>query len=134
MHTGHSQLQFDAKKLSRQIERLNVPADMKVLLATLLEKTVVIGGKIINVGVRIMAFIFDLAKAYPGITFGIIVALVLSFLVNSIPVIGPILTPILTPILLIIGITYGAINDFTNADIKMRLNVISEQIKAAGIQ
>lgn len=125
--------QFDRSMLNRRIERLNISADTKVILSSLIDTTIEVGGKLLNVGARIVAFVFDLAKAYPGVAFGVVAALVLAFLISSIPLIGPILSPILTPLLLIVGIGLGALNDLTDGAMRRRLAGLETQFKAAGL-
>lgn len=125
--------QIDRSVLNRRIERLNISADMKVILSSLIDTTIEVGGKLLNVGARVIAFTFDLAKAYPGVAFGVVAALVLSFLISSIPVIGPLLTPFLTPVLLIVGIGLGALNDLTDGAMRQRLAGLESQFKAAGL-
>lgn len=124
---------IDRAAINRRIERLEVSADMKSLLAALVDKTVVIGGKLIDLGARIVAFVFELAKAYPGVAFGVVAALVLSYLISSIPVVGPVLSPVLTPLLLIVGISLGALDDLTDGGMRHRLQGLSDQLRASGV-
>lgn len=119
--------------IERRIENLDVSADVKALLSSLCGKTIEVGGKIIDVGARIIAFILELAKAYPGVAFGVVAALVLSYLISMIPVIGPLLSPILTPLLLIVGVSLGALDDLTDGGMRIRLQGLQSQLKAAGI-
>lgn len=126
-------LRIDRAAINRRIERLNVSADMKVILSSMVNATIEIGGKLIDLGARVIAFIFELAKAYPGVAFGIVAALVLSFLISSIPVIGPLLSPFLTPLLLIIGVSLGALDDLTDGGMRVRLSGLEAQLKSAGI-
>jgi hypothetical protein len=128
-----SALRIDRAAINRRIERLNVSADMKVILSSMVDTTIEIGGKLIDLGARVIAFIFELAKAYPGVAFGIVAALVLSFLISSIPVIGPLLSPFLTPLLLIIGVSLGALDDLTDGGMRVRLSGLQAQLKSAGI-
>ncbi len=126
-------LRIDRATINRRIERLNVSADMKVILSSLVDTTIEVGGKLIDIGARVIAFVFELAKAYPGIAFGVVAALVLSFLISSIPIVGPLLSPFLTPLLLIIGMGLGALNDLTDGGMRARLSGLELQLKSAGI-
>ena len=126
-------LRVDRATINRRIERLNVSADMKVILSSLVDTTIEIGGKLVDIGARVIAFVFELAKAYPGVAFGVVAALVLSFLISAIPVIGPLLSSFLTPLLLIIGIGLGALDDLTDGEMRARLSGLQAQLKAAGI-
>ena len=119
---SHALPMVNKAALKRKIERLDAPADIKLLLDNLLDTTLVVGGKIVQIGSRILYFILDFAKSHPGIALGVIVALVLAFLINSIPVFGPALSPILTPLLLIVGIGMGALNDLSDSSMKLKLS------------
>lgn len=126
-------LRIDKAMINRRIERLEISADMKVLLSSLAETTIVVGGKLVDLGARVMAFVFELAKAYPGVAFGVVAALVLSYLVSSIPVVGPVLSPVLTPLLLIVGISLGALDDLTDGGMRHRLRGLGDQLRASGV-
>lgn len=126
-------LRIDRAQINRRIERLDISADLKVVLSSMLDTTIVASGKVVDLGARIVAFVFELAKAYPGIAFGVIAALVLSYLVSSIPFVGPVLSPFLTPLLLIVGIGLGALNDLTDGGMRAKLAGLQSQLNAAGI-
>lgn len=126
-------LRIDRADLLRRIERLDVSADMKSLLSHLATVTIEVGGTLVDLGARVMAFIFDLAKAYPGVAFGVVAALVIGFLINAIPVVGPVLSPILTPLLLIVGVTLGALDDLTSGGMRVRLEGLRDQLAARGL-
>lgn len=124
---------LDRAAINRRIDRLDVSADMKSALSRLVEATIVVAGKLVDIGARVMAFVFELAKAYPGIAFGAVVALVLSYLISSIPVVGPVLSPVLTPLLLIVGISLGALDDLTDGGMRARLANLQTQLRQAGV-
>lgn len=123
---------IDKAALKRRIERLAVSADIKLLLDNLLEITHTVGGKIVQVGAKVVGFIFDFAKAYPGVALGVAAALVISFLINSIPLLGPVLAPILTPLLLIVGIGLGALNDMTDSSMRLSLGGMEAAFRELG--
>ena len=128
-----SALRSDRVAINRRIERLEASADMKAILASLVDTTIVVGGKLIDLGARVLAFVFELARAYPGMAFGVVAALVLSYLISSVPVVGPVLSPILTPILLIVGISLGALDDLTDGGMRHRLQGLRDQLRASGV-
>lgn len=132
--TASDGLPIDRAAIMRRIERLDLSADVKALLSSLVGVTIDVGGRLIDLGARVMAFIFDMAKAYPGVAFGIVAALVLSFLISAIPVVGPLISPILTPLLLIIGVTLGALNELTDGGMRRRLEGLSVQLNTAGVR
>ncbi len=128
-----SALRIDRVAINRRIERLEASADMKAILASLVDTTIVVGGKLIDLGARVLAFVFELARAYPGMAFGVVAALVLSYLISSVPVVGPVLSPILTPILLIVGISLGALDDLTDGGMRHRLQGLRDQLRTSGV-
>ncbi|CAN5509635.1 hypothetical protein BH10PSE5_BH10PSE5_10090 [soil metagenome] len=132
MQNPPANLLIDKAALKRRVERLNAPADIKLLLDNLLEVTRPVGSKIIQVGAKILEFIFDFAQAYPNIALGVVVALVISFLISSIPLLGPALTPILAPMLLTIGIGLGALNDLTDSSMRLRLAEMEAAFRQPG--
>lgn len=126
-------LRLNKKEVARQIERLDASADVKAMLNELLDLTAQVGGRIVDLGRRILAFILDLANTYPNITIGIVAALTLSYLVGSIPGVGPLLTPILTPLLLVAGIGLGALKDLTDDSMRRKLSSLEEHLRAKGV-
>ncbi|WP_426038002.1 hypothetical protein [Brevundimonas sp. DC300-4] len=131
--SGESAFRIDRAMINRRIEGLAISADLKALLASLLDTTIEIGGKLVDLGARIVAFVLEFARAYPGVAFGVAAALVLSFLIGAIPVVGPLLTPFLTPLLLIIGIGLGALDDLTDGGMLVRLKGLQGQLNGAGV-
>mgnify|MGYP007000161125 len=99
------------------IEQTNLSADMKALLADLAKITVKVGKAVVAIGRSVIQFVFELVKAFPNITLGVLIALVLTTIVGALPLIGAILTPILTPLLLAVGIGNGALADMAKGDL-----------------
>jgi hypothetical protein len=119
------------RALRDRIDRLSVSADAKALLNDLLEMAIDVGGRIIDVGRRILAFIFDLVERFPNTTFGVIVALVVSTLIASIPLLGLVLGPLLSPLLLAFGLAAGAIADLKDAPLRARLGALERYFASA---
>ena len=121
---------FSRKELIDRIERMEVSADTKALLAHLATTTVDIAGKIFEVGRRIMSFAIDLAKRFPSTTFGAIIGFVISSLIASVPIVGAILGPLLAPLLISTGLALGAISDLKNAGIRSRMAAFESQLQS----
>lgn len=119
------------RELRDRIDRLALSADAKALLDDLLDVVIDIGGKIIAAGRQIVAFIFDLARRFPNTSFGVIVALVISSLVASIPLLGLVLGPLLSPLLLAFGLAAGAIADLKDAPLRARVSDLERHFKVA---
>ena len=110
------------RKIVQLIERTNLSADMKALLSDLARLTIKIGGKILAIGRKILTFIFDVIKLLPGITLGVLAAIVISSIIGAIPIIGAVLAAFLSPILLAAGISLGALKDMTNDKLGEKLD------------
>lgn len=117
--------------LRDRIDRLSVSADAKALLNDLLEIALDVGGRVIDAGRRILAFIFDLVERFPNTTFGVIVALVVSTLIASIPLLGLALGPLLSPSFLAFGLAAGAIADIKDAPLRARVNALERHFASA---
>ena len=129
---SHTQPLVSKAALKRRIESLDAPADIKLLLDNLLDATILISGKIVQIGSRILEAIFDFAKAYPGTALGVLAALIMAYLVSSIPVLGPVLSPLLTPLLLILGIGLGALSDLTDPSMKLKMTEFAANLPLLG--
>ena len=116
------------RKLVQLIERTNLSADLKAILTDLTRFTMKIGGKVLAIGRKILSFVFDLVKAFPGIAMGAIAALVVTALVAGIPLLGPQLSALLGPLLLALGIGAGALKDLTNENLEARINTLVDSL------
>lgn len=121
------------RKLIQLIERTGLSADVKSILVDLARVTVKVAGKVFAIGRKILAFIFDLVKAFPAITLGVLVALVITALVASLPIVGGVLSAILSPLLLAMGIGGGAVKDFLSDALSQRIeNLIASMSALVG--
>ena len=119
------------RKLVELIERTNLSADLKALLCDLARITVRVGGKVLAIGRRILAFALDLIRAFPGMAMGAIVALVVSSLIANIPipVINKVLAAILGPLLLAMGIGMGALQDMASPGFGERVGALVDSFR-----
>jgi hypothetical protein len=124
---------LDRNTINRRIENLDISADMKALFARLLDLTIEVGGKLINLGRRLLTFVFEMAKAYPSTAIGLILALVLSHLVASIPFLGPVLSAFLTPIVMIYCVGAGWADDTKDGAMRRRVAGLEAQFRAMGV-
>jgi len=123
-------LKFSATEFRRIIDNLNIPAEAKVLLTELLNFTVKAGTVVLEVGKKVIEIVKVLAEKFPNITAGIIIAVVLSFLVSCIPVLGPFLSWICTPLFLLVGVGAGIWKEYENTDIGKALKEVMDTIFA----
>ncbi|NIJ17517.1 hypothetical protein [Sphingobium vermicomposti] len=119
------------RELARQLDRVAMSADAKVLMGKLLETTMEVAGKIIEVGRRIMAFVLELFRRFPNTTFGAAIGLTLSFLISSIPLAGLVLGPLLGPILMAFTIGNGAFADMKNSAVSKQVELFGAKLDSA---
>lgn len=105
-------------------------ADAKALLAQLATVTVEVGGRLVEAGRRILSFALEMAKAFPNTLFGVVVAIIMSVLIASIPFLGGILGPLLAPILLAYGLGSGAITDMKEGALRRRVEALEAEFRA----
>ena len=116
------------RALQNKIERLPVSADAKSLLMDVAAITLVIGGKVLAFGRKLLALVFDLANKFQNVLFGVLVALVLSVVLASVPLLGPIISALLTPIMLAFGILAGSLKDFSNMSVQRDLVMLKQRL------
>ena len=117
-------------QLLERIDSLPISADAKALLHDLVSVSVEVGGRLIAVGRRIVAFVFDMVRDFPNTTFGLIVAFVISALIASVPIIGPILSAFLAPLLVAFGLAKGALADLQHRQITGRVKALESEFAA----
>ena len=117
------------RKLLQLIERTQLSADLKAILSDLVKVTVKVGSKILAIGRKILTFVLDLVKTFPAIAMGTIAALVITAVVGAIPVFGAAIAAFLGPILLALGITAGALKDFTNDKLSERISALVDSFR-----
>ncbi|MEZ0468898.1 hypothetical protein [Phaeobacter sp. SYSU ZJ3003] len=118
------------RKLVALIERTALSADMKAILSDVAKITVRVGGKLLAIGRKILSVVFDLLKAFPTVTLGVIAALVISSLIAAIPLFGGALAAALSSILLLIGVSAGALNDFLSDKLGERIDALINSLSA----
>ncbi|MBR7799007.1 hypothetical protein [Undibacterium fentianense] len=104
------------------INNMEISADAKAMLYAFSKTTLKIGHAIVKIGRKILDFIFVLMRAFPNISFAIILALVLSALVASIPLLGAIFGTMAAKLLLLVGVIKGAEQDFLSGDMENRIH------------
>lgn len=120
-------------EIDRRLDRLDIPADVKAILASVVELTAEVGNRLVRLGEQIVSFILEFSRQYPGTAFGIAAALVLSYLIGAIPGLGPLLSPFVTPLLLALGIGIGALNDLMDGNMRRRLSGLETQVRDLGL-
>ena len=106
------------RDLIDRLERVELSADAKIVISKLLDTTIIVGQKVFEIGKQVVAFVFDMMKRFRGIAFGVGLALTVSYLVASTPLIGGALAALLTPLLLAFGLVQGALEDVRNGALR----------------
>lgn len=100
----------EAKILS-YIDNLDISADAKAIISSIMRTTIRIGQVLINIGRRIIEIVLVLSSKFPNTTFGLILGIIIALLVGSIPIIGAIFGSLLMPISIAFGLVAGYMDD-----------------------
>lgn len=119
------------RALLERIDRLDIAADAKVLLARLVDVTVRVGGVLVEAGRRILAFVFETVKMFPNMIFGVIVAVVMGHLIASAAILGALLGPLLAPLLIAFGLGAGAMMDVADGGLRARVERLARSFDTA---
>ncbi|KAB2919870.1 MAG: hypothetical protein F9K30_16895 [Dechloromonas sp.] len=126
---------FDAlptkPNLRAQIDRLSLSADAKAVLNDILEVVIEVGGRVISVGREILTFVLDMMQRYPNTAFGLVVALVISTLIASIPLLGVVLGPLMAPLFIAFGLAAGALADLKDGPLRARVAQLEKYYEGA---
>ena len=87
------------RTLQDKIDRLQISADAKALLMDLAKVTLAVGGKVLAFGRKLLAFVLELANRFQNVLFGILIALALSAVLATLPLLGPAISALLTPLM-----------------------------------
>lgn len=122
------------RKLQQLIERTNLSADMKALLADLARITVKIGNVMVSIGRKILTFSLELVKTFPTTSLAVIVTLVVASYVapagGIAGVIAYALGPVLKGMLACIAIPAAALRDLVHPDLLVRVDDMVESFVA----
>ena len=115
------------RALLGNIERLELSADAKVLLARLLSTTATIAGRVVEIGRRILGFALEMVKLFPNTTFGVVIGCTMAVLVGSMAVLGAVLGPIVGPLLVALGLGVGAMVDMQDGALRARIALLERE-------
>lgn len=116
------------RSLQEKVDRLPISADAKSLLVDVARVTLEVGTKTIAFGRKILAIAIDLAAKFQTAVFGVIIALILSLVIATLPVLGSLMSALLTPIMLAFGITMGSLADFRNMAVQQDLEFLKQRM------
>lgn len=118
------------RELTRRLDQLDISADGKVALRQLVDKTVVVEERTLQVGRRILAFAFECLRQFPYMTFCSIVAFAISAVLGGVPLLGWLLQPIVAPLLLAAGLAVGAAFELQEGEMRARFDALAHEFKA----
>ena len=101
-------------KLQSYIDNLDLPADAKALIASILKTAVRVGEMVIRIGKKILEIVIMIASKFPNATFGLVLGLIVGALVTSIPLIGGLLGAFVLPIAAAFGLVTGYMDDLSD--------------------
>ena len=108
-------------KLQSYIDNLEMSADAKALISSILKTAVKVGDLIVRVGKRIVEIVVMIASKYPNATFGVILGLMVGMLVATIPILGAILGAFVTPIAIVFGLAQGYSEDLRDQGLNRKI-------------
>ena len=122
---------WSRRRIVAEIERLDISADGKLVLAKLSETRIAIGSKVIAIGRQILSFVFEALRTFPMTTFGLLIGVVISLLIGSVALIGGLLAPLIGPLVIATGIGVGALADIQSHVLRQRVTMFEAQMRAA---
>ncbi len=116
------------KSLLDAIQNLDIPAEVKALLAKVKDISLQVGSVALEIGKKILELIVYFIKKFPSTATGLVVGSVIGLVLSSIPVIGWILGWLLMPLCTALGLGIGFWKDIKNEDMKRSINQSIDQL------
>ena len=112
-------------KLQSYIDNLDLPADAKALIASILKTAVRVGEMVIRIGKKIVEIVIMIVSKFPNATFGFVLGLIVGALVTSIPLIGGLLGAFVLPIAAAFGLATGYMDDLRDNSLAKKVAEVS---------
>ena len=100
--------------MHRWIDNLEVSADAKAIISSVMDATLKIGEFVVRIGKKIVEILFETMRRYPNTMCGIALSAILALAASTIPVLGTILAPLGAAIMLVFGVADGFMDDVNN--------------------
>lgn len=104
-------------KIKSTLENLNISADAKSALYTIINTTVQAGRFIVKIGRKILDIVIETLNNFPNASFGLVLGGIMGILVASVPLIGAILAPFIAPLAMIYGFVRGMERDLKDKNL-----------------
>ncbi len=108
-------------KLQFYIDNLEMSADAKALIASILKTAIKVGDLVVRVGKRIVELAVMMTAKFPHATFGLILGLLIGVLITAIPIFGPILGSLVVPLAAAFGLARGYSEDLQDLSLKRKI-------------
>lgn len=112
-------------KLKSYLVNLDISADAKQLIDDLSKIVIKVGNHVIQFGKKIIEIVIMLVQKYPNTTFGLILGLIMTAIIATVPIVGWILSPLVGPLLLAVGLSLGYLEDLKDIGLKRKVAEIS---------
>ena len=111
-------------KMELLLDKLDISAELKAFLSYLLDLTVNIGKKIINIGIKLFKTLYYFIKTFSGFSINFILGAILAYTMLQIPVIGGYISSI------VLGFSAGnAIYEEMKGDVKEKFEQFWKELK-----
>lgn len=121
---------FTRKQVHRIIDNMSVSADAKSILNSIVDTSIQVGEKIIQIGKKIFEIVIELLKAYPKASMGAVIGLLVGGLISAIPIIGFIVGSLVQPLLPALGLAVGWMQDLGDDALTRKISDIQQQFYA----
>jgi hypothetical protein len=118
-------------KIKTYIDNMDISAEVKVFLNSVVNVTFKIGEMVYNIGKKIVEILIYLAKEFPNMTMGLIIGFVIGTLISSIPLIGWLLSSIIFPVTIFAGGVAGLYYDISDKATKQTINSYLDEMFGA---
>lgn len=119
------------EKIKTYIDNMNISAEVKVFLNSVVDVTFKIGDMVYNIGKKIVEILIYLTKEFPNTTLGLIIGFTIGTLISSIPIIGWVFGGIILPVAIFAGGSAGAYYDISDKATKQTINKYLDEMFGA---
>lgn len=121
---------IDEATLTRSINNLAVPAEVKLLLAEIKAFSITVGNTVVNIGRKILEVLIYIIKENPKAAMGLLIGGLIGLILSSIPVIGWALGWLIQPLCLALGLGVGYVQDIQDTKLRQKIeSVVADVFK-----
>ena len=109
------------KKINSYIDNLEISPELKVVLDTLLNYSIKVGGLLLNIGRKIVEVLIYFIQNYPTMITGAIIGFTIGTIISSIPILGWLLGWLILPLSTALGMGIGLKIDLEDKGIEIKI-------------